>query len=580
MMGALIYLQFASTRNRLIARLKRLKQPKYLIGGIVGAIYIYFYFFRYLFLGSGHVPTGHATWFTPENRMVIECGAGLLLCVIVLASWILPNKRAALTFTEAEIAFLFPAPVARRTLIQFKLLRSQLGILFTVLIFTLISRRAGGNVLVHALGWWLVLSVLNLHFLGVSFLRTMLLDRGITHWRRRMAILGVVGGTAVGAGFWVWHSMPAMEVVDQPGEILEQVRRVLTTGPLPYLVYPFRLLVRPYLASDLTGFLLAAWPAVLILLAHYWFVLRADVAFEEASVEASRRLAERVAAARAGKLRGGGVVRARRPPFNLAPKGSPAVAFFWKNLVAAGQMFNKRLLIVLAIMCVAAFFGMSGSSHSGGFLSLLGMFALMMLVWSILLGPQVLAQDFRQDFKMADLIKVYPMRGWQVALGELLAPAVILTCIQWLLLPLALGGLIRLDRGAELDMGMIVGFALALALVAPPLNLLSFVIPNASVLLFPAWFQTDKAMPHGIEAMGQRIIMLLGQMLVLLISALPAGAVFTGVLLVVKWAAGWWVAAPLAGAAAAVVIAMEVAVAVVLMGRWFEKLDVSEEGGP
>ena len=54
-----------------------------------------------------------------------------------------PNERAALTFTEAEVAFLFPAPVSRRTLIHFKLLKSQLGILFATLIFSLLTNRFG-----------------------------------------------------------------------------------------------------------------------------------------------------------------------------------------------------------------------------------------------------------------------------------------------------------------------------------------------------------------------------------------------------------------------------------------------------
>jgi ABC-type multidrug transport system ATPase subunit len=49
MIAALIYLQYHSVRNRLVSRFKRLKQPKYLIGAIVGGLYFYFYFFRYLF---------------------------------------------------------------------------------------------------------------------------------------------------------------------------------------------------------------------------------------------------------------------------------------------------------------------------------------------------------------------------------------------------------------------------------------------------------------------------------------------------------------------------------------------------
>jgi len=577
MMGALLYLQAVSIWNRLLARIKRLRQPKYLIGGIVGGLYLYLYFFRYFLFGSRGGQADLSAWLTPENRLLIECGVGLLLCVIVLLAWVLPNKRAALTFTEAEIAFLFPAPVARRTLIQFKLLRSQLGILFTVLIFTLLSRGMGGNLLVHALGWWLVLSVLNLHFMGVSFVRTMLLDRGITHWTRRLAVLGGVGVLAFGVGLWIWKHLPSLEPAREPEQLLEQLRLLLTTGPVPLLMYPFRLLVRPYLAPDLSGFLLAAWPALLILLAHYWFVIRADVAFEEASVEASRKMAERVAAVRAGRARGAGLVRPRRDPFRLGSRGSPAVALFWKNLIGTGQFMNKRLLTVVVLMTVFASVGLARGNTSGGLGGILGMLALIFLVWSILLGPQVLYQDLRQDLRMADLLKMYPVKGTQMVLGELLAPVVILTIIQWLLLPVAVGGLISLDRDTHLDPGTVGGIALAVAVLSPALNFLSFVIPNASVLLLPAWFQTDKAMPHGIEAMGQRIILLLGQLLVLFVSALPAGLVFTAVLLLVRWLAGGFVAAPVAAMAAAAVIALEVAVALMLMGRWFEKLDVSQE---
>ena len=49
MISALLYLQYHTFRNRLVSRFKRLKQPKYLIGAIVGGLYFYFYFFRYLF---------------------------------------------------------------------------------------------------------------------------------------------------------------------------------------------------------------------------------------------------------------------------------------------------------------------------------------------------------------------------------------------------------------------------------------------------------------------------------------------------------------------------------------------------
>ena len=53
--------------------------------------------------------------------------------VFVVFYWLLPRSRAALTFSEAEIAFLFPAPIKRRTLIHYRWINTQLRILFTSL---------------------------------------------------------------------------------------------------------------------------------------------------------------------------------------------------------------------------------------------------------------------------------------------------------------------------------------------------------------------------------------------------------------------------------------------------------------
>ena len=181
MISALLFLQFHSIKNRLVARIRRLRQPKYLFGAIVGGAYFYFYFGRHFFGAPGD--TNGAGAFSPDHLPLEAIGA-LALFVIVVSAWIFPHQRAALAFTEAEVAFLFPAPVSRRTLIHFKLLKSQTGILFTVLFFMLLARRfgSGSHALFHAVGWWLILSTLNLHFLGASFARTLLLDRGVSNW--------------------------------------------------------------------------------------------------------------------------------------------------------------------------------------------------------------------------------------------------------------------------------------------------------------------------------------------------------------------------------------------------------------
>src|SRR6266850_1211056 len=211
MLSALLYLQFHSIKNRFLLRIKRLRQPKYLFGAIVGGIYFYFYFFRYFFgFRGGRV--GFVSTASTQNLALFESVGALIFLAVILLGWIFGNQRAALSFTEAEVAFLFPAPVSRRGLIHFKLLRSQIAILFTTMLLTLVSNRFGGRNWIHAAGWWLILSTLNLHFLGSSFARTLLLERGISNWQRRFVSLGVVLAAAAIVLAWARRTMPGVDL--------------------------------------------------------------------------------------------------------------------------------------------------------------------------------------------------------------------------------------------------------------------------------------------------------------------------------------------------------------------------------
>ena len=578
MISALFYLQYHTFRNRLVSRFKRLKQPKYLIGAIVGGLYFYWYFFRYLFRGyATGGPSAANLTFPPPHLLVIESLGALVLFVIVLLAWIVPHERAALTFTEAEVAFLFPAPVTRRTLIHFKLMRSQLRILFSVLFLTLISRSFGGNAWIHAFGWWLILSTLNLHFLGSSFARTILLDRGISNWFRRLLIAGLAGAMVFGVWIWARRTMPEFNLADIPDfkSAMDYLQRFLTAGPALYLLYPFRLVVRPFLAPDAAAFLSALPPVLLIFLLHYLWVIYSDVAFEEASVAASQKLAARIAAARAGNWQGARKNhKAKKPWFNLTSSGPSATAFLWKNLIGVGQVFSPRLWILLMIIVVvlSVSLGRSGLHHQ--LPVVMGACIAIALVYSLLLGPQILRLDFRHDLPLADVLKTFPLRGWQIALGEILAPVTALLVFQWLLLLIEIGLLFYLpgSHGALFLM-----ISLGAVTMMPPLDVLLLLIPNAAVLLFPAWIQTGKDSPRGIEVTGQRLIMALAQLLVLLLALVPAVAAFAAVFFPLNFAVGPPVAVLAACLAGTAVLAIEAGFGVMLLGKLFERFDVTEE---
>ena len=584
MISALFYLQCYSVKNRLFMRFKRLKQPKYLFGAIVGGAYFYFYFFRFLFRPRGFSgPGALALPVLPTDPLLYESLGALVLFGIVFLAWVFPHERAALTFTEAEVAFLFPAPVGRRGLIRFKLLRSQLGILVTVIFFTLISSRvgAGGHWPIRAAGWWVILSTLNLHFMGASFAMTMLMDRGISNWKRRAVVLAfALAGLGV-AGWWTGREFPELTSASFANldAIGDYAKQALVSGPLPYLLSPFRLVVKPYLAPDGLAFLGAMVPALLLLILHYFWVIRSDVSFEEASVEASQKLAEKVAAARSGKWGTTGKARKRkRPPFALRPTGQPLVALFWKNLISAGNAFTGRMWISLTIVAVVLSVSLRGVAATSNWPMVVAIFSGSIGAWMLLFGPQIMRQDFRQDLPNADVLKTFPLPGWQIALGEILAPAVILTGVQWLLLIVAVACGATSAHG-EMSGAFIVALGAGVAVVLPALNLISLLIPNAAVLLFPGWFQVGRQGPQGIEATGQRLIFALGQFLAFVISLVPAATVFAAVFWLTNKLAGHELGVMVGAVAAAVVLAVEAGFGLLLLGRFFERFDLTAESG-
>ena len=166
----------------------------------------------------------------------------------------------------------------------------------------------------------------------------------------------------------------------------------------------------------------------------------------------------------------------------------------------------------------------------------------------LLFGPHLLRQDLRRDLQQMDVLKLYPMPGWQLVLGELLAPAVILSAIQWCLLVVAIGFFPQMQSNAS--WGLIAGCGFGAAIVLPLLDLILLLIPNAAVLIFPAWFQVS-ADARGIEATGQRLVFMLGQLMVFALALIPAFLAFAIVFFPIKMAVALAPAVPL-GALAAV----------------------------
>jgi ABC-2 type transport system permease protein len=583
MIGALVYLQLTSLKNAGRRRLQRLRQPRYLFATIVGLAYFYFFFFRQLASrGAHHGPPGMA----PVN---IGLAVGLSVAVLIMAlrivyTWIFSTQRAALAFTEAEVAFLFQAPVSRRVLVHFKLLKSQLRILFLALLFSLLSNRyrfLGGNVWTHAAGWWILLSTLELHGIGASFTRERLLNLGLNPMRRRVLLGGALALFGFITWWWLRRHLPTPPAIERTNvtAIFTSLQGVLALPPLSWILAPFRWILGPFFAPDGTAFLRALGPALLVLGVHYVWVIRSEVAFEEASIDLARKHAERVAAFRAGGWRGlRRPARRRREPFALHPRGLAPIAFLWKNLISAGPWFYPRnwLLISAAVLAVVA--GLAADPALRPWLSVAGAVTMGVSIWVLIAGPMLMRREVHLMMERLDVIKSHPLRGWQVVLGEMLAPIVLLTSVEWLVLAVAAVSFGALT-GKFATTALLTSLGAAgVGLLVPPVVGLMVAIPFAATLYFPGWMSAVGQAGGGMEVMGQRLIFAGGYLLVLVLALLPAALAAAVPYLVVQWLAGTQVPALLAGAvAASLVLIGELAAVVWWLGGRYERFDLSTE---
>ena len=577
-MRAFAYLQAVSLYNNVRQRLLRLRQPKYLIGALVGGAYLYFFLFHRAFRGGHGVPADFAM--TPNVAGTIASLVALGLLLYVCADWIFGSEKAQLAFTEAEIDFLFPAPLTRTALIHYSLLRSQLAIFFSAFLIGLLLRRGGGfsgHPLQYITGFWLLMSTLKLHGIAAPFTRERLLGLGLPPWLRRALAACVVVAIAAACA-WAMRGVlhwPTPAQATDIGQLRQWFDGIAATAPLSWLLAPFRWVVAPMFATDTAGFLHALPAALAMLLLHYFWALRAQVSFEDAAIVHARKRADRMAAMREGRMGRRLPNKPRGEPFRLSGQGESWPAFLWKGLVAMGPLYRLRTWLVACAVVVVLCQWLAADPARKGVLAGIGIAIPALGAWLVFLGPMMMQHGLRRTFERMDVLKALPLRGWQIALGELATPAAVMCFAFWWLL--LFGAMASAAGHAALTTAQIVAAALALALVAPPLFGLMLCVPFAGMLYFPAWIVAPGSSGRGIEVMGQRMVFMLGYLLTVLLAALPA-ALLGGIgYLLGSWLGGMVVAMLAAAVGACAVFTFELACALRLLGRRIDRFDLSQE---
>jgi ABC-2 type transport system permease protein len=568
MIRVFAYLTWRSAYNRISRQLRHLRSPRYLAALLLGLAYLWF-----MILGQR---TGPAAGEAPDPAVVELLGA-LALMGAVAWGWVFGVERRVLAFSPAEVAFLFPGPVSRSGLIQFKLLRGQLLILFNAMLWTLIlsRERFGVSAWIRVISIWVMLTTLSFHRLGASFVRTSVAEHGRLGLRHRVVSLVVLGLVLIALTWSVADALPDI-VAARGNGVRSLLEAAAAAGQQPLalaVTYPFRLMIRPLAATTLTDWVHAIWPALVLLLLHYVWVVRSDSAFEEAAAEVS--LARARALTRPSARSARYLEPVSRPVLRLAPTGWPAGAILWKNLVAVTR--TRRIRNAAWMLCLAAVVVTALSFEAAEDIgALAGWLAVTWAGLTIVTGPQYVRNDLRNDLLKLDLLRSYPLRGSSVVLAEVAGSTVLLTLIQYGLLAIAylsfLGNTTMVPDLEERTLLLLLAYV-----CLPAINLLGMLIQNGAALLFPAWVRLGSGRTAGVEALGQNLLMMIAFTAVLVTTLILPLGVGAGGFLLFRSALDNWAVVPALGLGL-LVVGTEAALMVEWLGRLFERIDPAGAG--
>lgn len=568
MLSAIVYVIRCSARNRVRRRLERLREPRYLIGALVGAAYLYFAIFGRRRL----VPRAQRTDPIPPAFFPAASGAGpaavgLVMSLAAAVSLLLPIGSGLLALSRTETEFLLAAPLSSRALLLYRLLRSQAGVLFSAFIVALTYPLATPAVRLQGfIGMWLVLSTVQLFFAGVVMTRVRPVRPSprtrLAVWLPRGYLTFVFATVGLGA-YAALHA--GTHAVASASDVAGLLLDTASSGWPRVALWPFAALTAPLFATSASSFIASLPGAVFVAALVAGWVLSADEAFE-ALIDQGVQGEDRADGGRRG-------YRVRAPLWPLAARGAAETLFVWKTTNQIVRGTSRRTLFRLVLVLVWVTFALLLFAGRGRGVTQMGAIAAAMAAaFAVAFGPQMLRADLRQDLQHLELLKTWPVHAASVVRGQIAGAAVVMTTVAWVFGGIALVLAARAFPAASSTLGVAGGIA---ALVSvPALILAQYTVHNAAALLFPAWFAGSGSRPRGIDAMGQRIILLAGTWLVLLVAIVPGGLVAGALWYVFEPLIGAWILIPDSIAAAALV-GLEVWLAGEALGPVYEALDLT-----
>ena len=513
------YYQRCVIRNRVMALLRRLRQPKYVIGLVLTVVY-----FGWIFLLNPAFTNDDAD--APQraraNSGLIATGFYILQVVVM---WFSLGSGRGVAFREAEVQLLFPRPFTRWQILRFKWMSAQPGAVIGSLIIGLMMHRFGGlSYPCVVAGFWINSSVLYANGTLVGLWLAHLKARGgpaarltsVPAWSLLVALLfgAAMGWSAVGdASGWA------------------AVHAIASSPWLAALLSPFRQLTDLLMTADVESFAAAAIVPLCLLVGQVALVWWADFRFEDQAVEIAEKI-QNIKSEGFGALQSKKELVVGRPrvPWQLAPTGPAWKALVWKNIISLGRLPRRlaiRLVVFLLLLSalVGSLVVTEGAAPSVP--TRVGFVLLGLIFYVTLLAPSLVRVDLRIDIPHFDVLKAMPLRGRSLIFGEIMGTVLVLWVVQ------AVGCLVAailitregdqtftwIDKTPALVAVLCVYFALDFALVT---------IENLMALWLPGFVRLGRGVRTGFDHMGQNLLGALVRMFALVVLFLLPAVVGTG----------------------------------------------------
>ena len=583
---ALWYLYSRGWWNRMRLQVRRLRQPRY----IVGALAMLAYLASLVFSDSAR----SAAVSDPKLLDVRQLLSIVGLSMALGAWWLAAPSDSALAFSAAEVYFLFPAPVQRRTLVQARLLSVQAILLMQVLVWTLLLRRGGGELpgVFRAIGLWVLFTTVSLHRLGATLARTHAPDVPRRKPVAKTIAVGFIGVLAIACmraapqALTTWRSFldltsyDTSRVIDRMLAGRVAIQALLNDPIVHLLIWPIRAATAPAFARGSSTWLLAMPGALTVLALHYFWILRDPQPFEELAIGSSARFAERVA-----RMRRGASLTTLKPSrfrWDLAVRGTPATALMWKNVTAAVRTFRPRSLmlaiIVIVVITIATGGGDGFDLRRAGLRSAFVTTYISVFAAAVLTAPAWFRLDLRHDLAHLAFLKTAPLPAHTIVATEILTAAGITTIGMALLFGIPGFFLLRGIGGPLGNVGLAAAI-LAGTVALGGVNLLHVTLYNAVALWLPAWVPLNQggASTGGASVVGQVYITLLGILATLgLLLTAPAAAAWGLWLILVRARVPMPMVALIGLLAALVIVILEWLGLARLLGTALERLEPSD----